>query len=76
MFNWLINMFDMILHTFAQKTLVKVQIPGQTPIDLKRLIWFSYTFSKNFYRISNSANIKVLRCFREHNFHNWRTFKF
>jgi hypothetical protein len=30
MFNWLINMFDMILHIVAQKTLVKVQIPGQT----------------------------------------------
>jgi hypothetical protein len=29
MFNWLVNMFDKILHTVAQKTLVKVQIPGQ-----------------------------------------------
>jgi hypothetical protein len=31
MFNWLINMFDMILHTFAQKTLVKVIIHGSKP---------------------------------------------
>jgi hypothetical protein len=30
MFNWLINMFDMILHTFAQKTLVKIPNHGQT----------------------------------------------
>jgi hypothetical protein len=33
MFSWLINMFDMILHTFAQKPLVKTQIHGQT-LDL------------------------------------------
>jgi hypothetical protein len=31
MFNWLINMFDMILHTFALKPLVKLSNPGQTP---------------------------------------------
>jgi hypothetical protein len=35
MFNWLINMFDMILHIFAQKTLAKDQILGQTPRSLK-----------------------------------------
>jgi hypothetical protein len=68
MFNWLINMFDMILHTFAQKTLFKVQILDQTPIDPKRLIWFSYTFSKNFYWTSNLPNLKVLRYLREHIF--------
>jgi hypothetical protein len=39
-FNWLLNMFDMIWHTFAQKTLVKIIILGQTPIDPKGLIWF------------------------------------
>jgi hypothetical protein len=70
MFNWLINMFYMILHTFAQKTLVKVQIPGQTPTDPKRLIWFSCAFSKFHYRSSKSTNIKVLCYLSEHIFHN------
>jgi hypothetical protein len=70
MFNCLINMFDMILHTFAQKTLVKVQILGQTPIDPKRLIRFSCTFSKFHYRSSKSDNIKVAPYFWEHIFRN------
>jgi hypothetical protein len=30
MFNWLINMFDLILHTFAQKTMCRMDLPGPT----------------------------------------------
>jgi hypothetical protein len=74
MSNWLINMFDMILHTFSQNTLVKVQILGQTPIDPKRLIQFSCVFSKFHSRRSKSANIKVVPYSRQHIFRNWRTF--
>jgi hypothetical protein len=69
-------MFDVIGHTFAQKTSVKISNYGQTLDLLKRLKWFSCAFSKFHYRSSKSANTKVVRYFREHILRNWRTFQF
>jgi hypothetical protein len=69
-------MFDIVGHTSAQNTLVKIPNHSQTPSAPQMLDWFSCAFSKYHYRTSKSANTKVAQFFREHISFNYWHFKF